>query len=132
MRGRRWAVCFSVGGARRSGSGKILGIVLQVFAERGRQLLFAGAVIQTPQLFGVAVHQAPLAADFVVAAKLVTGGRIIARLGTVAHRGQLRLGEELQLPHPKIIAYPTRDTRPLFAILLCQFERSPNGETLSD
>jgi hypothetical protein len=54
--------------------------------------------MQAAQLSGVALGQPPSAVSFVLATKLVTLGRIVARLGSVAHHGQLRYREQLKLP----------------------------------
>jgi len=39
-------------------------------------------------------------------AELVSLGRIVARLGPVAHFGQFGRGEQLELPHTEIIPQP--------------------------
>ena len=96
-------------------------MVLLTWAEPTRQLSLAGLVVQAPQLLGVAIHQAPFAAELVLATKLLTLRRIIARLGPVTHRGHLRPGKELQLPHATIIAHPARENRPLSAIRRAKF-----------
>ena len=52
-------------------------------------------------------NQAPGAMAFVIAAKLVPLGRIVAGRGPIAHSGKLGRGEQLQLPHEAIVPDPT-------------------------
>jgi hypothetical protein len=52
--------------------------------------------------------QAISATALMLAAKFVTLEGIVAGRGSVAHSGQLRRGEKLELSHRIIISYPAR------------------------
>jgi hypothetical protein len=51
----------------------------------------------------MALGKAPGATEFMLAAKLVTLGRMVARRRPVTHSAQLGRGEQLELPHGTIV-----------------------------
>jgi hypothetical protein len=64
--------------------------------------------MQAAQPLGMPLFQAPIAPALLLAAKLVTLGRIVARRGPVAHSGELSGSEQLKLSHRIIISHPAR------------------------
>jgi len=111
-------VSLAVGRVGGSGSGRIVRRVLSICVEPIRQLLLARPVVQAAQLLGVAIHQAPFTALLMLATKLLTRRGIITRLGPVTHRGHLRPGKELQLPHATIIAHAAERIDPISDVIM--------------
>jgi hypothetical protein len=59
----------------------------------GRRWRVARMGAGVPQALGVAAGEAPVAVAFVLAAELVTDGRMAAGCGSVTHSGQFGPGE---------------------------------------
>jgi hypothetical protein len=72
----------------------------------------ARTVAQATPTLTVALGKSPSAMAFVLATKLVSGGRIVMRLGAVTHFGERGRREQLKLSHPLIISRPPRNYRP--------------------
>jgi hypothetical protein len=64
--------------------------------------------VQATQPLGMPLSQAEGTPALLLATKLVTLGRIVARRGPVAQFGELSCGEELKLSHRAIISHPAR------------------------
>ncbi|MFI7542329.1 hypothetical protein [Actinoplanes sp. NPDC049599] len=67
--------------------------------------------MDAPQAFGVAASQAPVAVPLMSAPEFLALGRVIAGSGPVAHPGQFRGREQLELPHGPIVPRPTDNFR---------------------
>jgi hypothetical protein len=66
----------------------------------------------------MSLGQAPSAVTLVLAAELITLGRMVARGGPVAHFRQFRRGEQLQLPHAIILPRAFLDRRPQSILIM--------------
>jgi hypothetical protein len=70
------------------------------------------------------LDQTPGAVALMLAAELVSLGRIVACRSPVTHSGQFSRGEQLQLPHAIIIAPTTDKFAPSIAVRSCQIADS--------
>jgi hypothetical protein len=104
-----WLFGLFRGYGRWGGQGKFWFCGFAVVVVGGRR---RGVAVDAAQLLGVSLGDAPGAVPGMVAAELLSGGRIIPPSGRVAHGSQFGPAEQSELRHASIVPESGSNGRP--------------------